>query len=111
MQADDVLACQFGRWYPGLAHLAYRSRVLDLPPGFGAWLQQDGVLVAEGSPAVRLRLQPAPDQSAHAVHHACSRCQGAPGGAQTTARPGAAAARTVVTMSTAQQMHRCAEAS
>ena len=55
MQAEDVLACQFGRWQPGLARLAYRSRVLDLPPDFGGWLQQDGVHVPEGSTAVRTR--------------------------------------------------------
>ena len=52
MNADDVLACQFSRWYPAYQHLAYRSQVIDLPQDFTDYLQQDGIFVPSGSQAV-----------------------------------------------------------
>ena len=52
MNADDVLACQFSRWYPAYQHLAYRSQVMDLPQDFTDYLQEDGIFVPSGSQAV-----------------------------------------------------------
>ena len=58
MKADDVLACQYSRWYPAYRHLAYRSQIVDLPQDFTDYLQQDGVFVDSGSQAVRAVLAP-----------------------------------------------------
>ena len=52
MEASEVLACQFSRWYPAYRHLTYRSIVMDLPQAFVDYLLEDGIYVPSGSEAV-----------------------------------------------------------
>ena len=56
MQAEHLIACQFGRWYPASQHVTCRSRILDLPKAVVDYLLQDGVYLPASSQAVRCKL-------------------------------------------------------
>ena len=54
MQAPAVLRCQYASWYREFGHLAFRSKLIELPQGFIDFLLQDGVFLSESSSAVSI---------------------------------------------------------
>lgn len=52
MDANEILECQFSRWYPQFHDIAFRSTIIQLPAAFVDYLVQDGVFLGNGSRAV-----------------------------------------------------------
>lgn len=43
--ASDILWCQFRNWYPIFQKNSIKSRIIDLPSDFIAYLQEDGIIL------------------------------------------------------------------
>ena len=54
MQAPAVLSCQYASWYRHFGHLAFKSKLIELPQDFIEFLLQDGVFLSESSSAVSI---------------------------------------------------------
>ena len=54
MQAPAVLSCQYASWYRHFGHLAFKSKLIELPQDFIDYLLQDGVFLSESSSAVSI---------------------------------------------------------
>ena len=54
MQAPAVFSCQYASWYRQVGHLAFKSKLIELPKDFIDYLLQDGVFLSESSPAVSI---------------------------------------------------------
>ena len=54
MQASAVFSCQYASWYRRLGHLAFKSKLIELPQAFIEFLLQDGVFLSESSSAVSI---------------------------------------------------------
>ncbi|KAK3104009.1 hypothetical protein FSP39_023648 [Pinctada imbricata] len=52
MKLDDVLYCSFTAWYPKFSHITIKSCVIPLPQDFLDYLNEDGVVLPEGSTGV-----------------------------------------------------------
>ena len=57
MQAPAVLSCQYASWYRQLGHLAFKSKLIEVPQNFIDFLLQDGVFLSESSSAVSISLR------------------------------------------------------
>lgn len=53
MHVQQLLNCQVPAWLPSFQHVAYKTRLIDLPQDFVDFLVADGVYLPEGSAAVR----------------------------------------------------------
>jgi hypothetical protein len=51
---EPLLATQYSSWYSKYAKCAFNSIVIPIPPEFVAYLQADGVYLADGSAAVSM---------------------------------------------------------
>ena len=43
MNESDVLACQFGNWFPAFEKVTFKSKVLTIPEEVAQYLLQDGM--------------------------------------------------------------------
>ena len=55
MQAQPILSCQYASWYRQFGHLAFKSKLIELPQDFTGFLLQDGVFLSESSSAVSIQ--------------------------------------------------------
>lgn len=74
MSPNALLQCQFPSWYDQYAALTAESAVIPLSDEFAAFLEEDGVVVADHSDAVSCHNQPAHAVACnmqHAQHMTC----------------------------------------